>query len=168
MWLNPVAHPCPHYIWPLRGTDIANSFLLLETLASLASVTIVSPSSPQLPGNNILRGHLTGSVPPAWSPALISSHFSFLFLSDLIWSHIQIRPISPSPDLASLWTSDSVFDSNELLCIAVFEHLEVNISKSHHPTWLHPEFVLPSESPTLVITLSPSIWSPKSKTLVYA
>lgn len=45
----------------------------------------------------------------ACSSALISSHFSLLSLSHLVCSHIQVRPIFPSPDLASPWTSDSAF-----------------------------------------------------------
>lgn len=113
-------HFPPWFLWP--------SFLLVY-------------ASSQVP-TSFMDSYLAPSFLRAWSWVLISSHFSILSLSDLIHSHTQVDPClhlqtQPLPEHQIL-SSNSLVNSSH--CNP--SDIKVNVSKIHHPTWLHPKSVL--------------------------
>lgn len=158
-WPSPTA--CP-----LGSVDTIDNVLPLKILPSLVSVTLISPGLRKLPGTNILHGLLPG---PKFPQGLVLSPYLFSLLNSLPeWSHSLThtgRSMSPSPDPASPWTSDSVFQfSSELLTLQSLRHQSQCVQNS--PSHMTSSQIC-AVGFTLANSLSPSPQSPKSEALGY-
>lgn len=128
-------------------TDITGDLLLLETLPSSA------PGFPKLPGNDILPGRLSGSVPQGLVP---SPHLFSPFTSLPEWSHLL-----PHTDKTHISISRPGLSLNFRFCFPTLMNYSTlqtsDISKLTYPKFTIPHAVVLNLSCFLQV---PPWWTP--------